>query len=353
MIETREITLRKGGFSLDRISFIVREGRYCFLVGPSGAGKTLILETLAGLRIPDLGSVFLDGAEVTGLPPEKRGIGFVYQDYSLFPHYTAYQNITFGMRMKGDSPTRIKEKTRDLLSLFGISHLRERYPGTMSGGEKQRVALARALAIEPKVLLLDEPFAALDPASREDCMAGLRDLHRDRGITILQVSHSRDDVYALADDLILVDGGTILQQGRKDEVFRNPVSARAAAVTGRENIIPGTVRSASGSYILAEANGSAIHGLGRCNLGEQAYICVRAGDFRLSNASQGRERPANSFSGVIGAMDFTDYTCICRISGSVPLKVMITRRLAEEENLKEGDPIFADVPADKVLILPG
>ncbi|MEI6842174.1 MAG: ABC transporter ATP-binding protein, partial [Methanomicrobiales archaeon] len=197
MIRLEHISLQRGSFSLDDINLDVQSGRYYFLMGPSGAGKTLILEIIAGLKDPCSGQVYMNGTDITGTRAEDRNIGFVYQDYSLFPHYSVAKNVAFGMKMQGKSPSDQDKKVRELLQQFGIAHLAGRSPQALSGGEKQRVALARALAINPSVLLLDEPFAALDPVSREECMQGLRDLHRDNGITILQVSHSRDEVYTL------------------------------------------------------------------------------------------------------------------------------------------------------------
>ena len=249
MIVLEGVSLQIGTFTLAEISLSIRDGAYTFLMGPSGAGKTLILETIAGIRTPESGRILIDGTDVTHLPPERRRVGFVYQDYSLFPHFTVRRNIAFGIKMHGKSPAIQDRATHELLDMLGISDLADRYPLTLSGGEQQRVALARALAIEPGILLLDEPFAALDPRAREECMEGLQRVHRDRGITILQVSHSREEAYSLADEVALVDGGVLLQAGPIASVFSRPAGRKAATIAGFENILEGRV-TGSGDHLL-------------------------------------------------------------------------------------------------------
>ena len=191
MIEFDRVSLALGSFSLNDVSLTIGRGDYYFIVGPSGAGKTVLLETIAGLHRPESGRVLLRGEEITTLPPEKRRVALVYQDYSLFPHMKVADNVGYGLKMQRRDKARIRERVADLLQQFGIDHLADRYPATLSGGEQQRVALARSIAVDPDVLLLDEPLSALDPVSKEKFIRDLQRIHREHNLTIVQVSHSR------------------------------------------------------------------------------------------------------------------------------------------------------------------
>jgi molybdate/tungstate transport system ATP-binding protein len=352
MIGLENISLQRGAFRLSDLSFNVKSGRYFFLMGPSGAGKTLILEIIAGLKTPGSGRVLQNGIDITGFRPEDRKIGFVYQDYSLFPHYTVEKNVAFGMKMQGKSPTDQDKLVRGLLQQFGISKLADRFPPTLSGGEKQRVALARALAIGPSVLLLDEPFAALDPVSREECMQGLRDLHHDQGITIIQVSHSRDEVYSLADEVALIDHGSLLQIGRPTDVFSHPETRRAAVIAGTENIFEGTVHTTAGGLNNIDVQGVNIIGEGNYPRGSKVVICIRAGDITIHKDSQVPDYHDNIIQGTIASQIITDYTCTIVVKGPVQVKVTIPRKNKETSIFQNGDSVRLSFSRYHVLILP-
>ncbi len=352
MIGLEHISLQRGLFSLNDISLDVQSGRYYFLMGPSGAGKTILLEIIAGLKVPGSGRVLLNGNDITNAEPEDRNIGFVYQDYSLFPHYTVRKNVAFGMKMQGKSLSDQEKNVQWLLQQFGISHLADRYPTTLSGGEKQRVALARALAIGPSVLLLDEPFAALDPVSREECMQGLKDLHRDNGITILQVSHSRDEVYSLADEVALIDHGSILQTGRPTDVFSNPKTRRAAVIAGTENIFEGVVRTKAGGLNKIDVQGVNITGEGNYPPGSRVVLCIRSGDITIQKNSQAADYIDNIIQGTIVSQIFTDYTCTLAVEGPVPMKVTIPRKNQEKSVFQNGDVVRLFFSRYQVLVLP-
>jgi molybdate/tungstate transport system ATP-binding protein len=352
MIGLENISLQRGAFGIRDVNLDVKSGRYFFLMGPSGAGKTLILEIIAGLKVPGSGRVLLDGIDITGALPEERNIGFVYQDYSLFPHYTVGKNIAFGMKMQGRTPSDQDKKVHGLLQQFGISHLADRLPPTLSGGEKQRVALARALAIDPSVLLLDEPFAALDPISREECMQGLRALHRDQGITILQVSHSRDEVYSLADEVALIDHGSILQTGSPTEVFSHPETRRAAIITGTENIFEGVVHKTSGGMSTIDVQGVTITVEGNYPPGSTVVICVRAGDIAIDKNGQVSDHPDNTIQGTIASQVITDYTRTLTVKGPLPLIVTLPRKIQEQSAFQNGDSVRLSFSKNHVLVLP-
>jgi ABC-type Fe3+/spermidine/putrescine transport system ATPase subunit len=219
MIVLEGVSLRRGDFSLQNVNLDVGKGEYLFLVGPSGAGKTLLLEVIAGLHMDATGRILIRGNDMTGVPPEERNVALVYQDYALFPHLTVRENVAFGPRMRGLSKDRINTLVNNLLDRFGVRGLEGRYPGTLSGGERQRIALARALATEPDILLLDEPFAAVDLDLRGRFVREMRDLQRERGITVVQVSHAKDEASALADRVAVISAGRILHTGPVEEAF--------------------------------------------------------------------------------------------------------------------------------------
>ncbi len=240
MIRLDGLRLRVGRFDLTDITFEVPTGGYALIIGPTGSGKTTLLDAIAG-HTPLLGGrVWAHGEDVTDLPPEKRRLGIVYQHYHLFPHLSVRENIAYGLRGQsaGDAA---ESRVQALAGMLGINTLLERSVHGLSGGEQQRVAIARALAPRPSVLLLDEPFAAVDPATRTLLRRELRALHEAEGITTLQVTHDFDDALRLGDMVAVMADGRIVQQGRPEEVFRFPNSAFVARFVGTGNVIAGQV----------------------------------------------------------------------------------------------------------------
>jgi molybdate/tungstate transport system ATP-binding protein len=203
-----------GNFKLD-VDFCMSKG-YCVILGPTGAGKSLLLELIAGIMKPDKGRVIMDGNDITELPPEKREIGFVPQDYALFPHMNVYKNIAYGLRVRG-----VKDdgNVKEIAKKLGISHLLDRKPATLSGGEKQRVALARALVIQPKLILLDEPLSAVDLRTKERLMSELRKVHDEFGIPVVHVTHSLVEAAMLADEIAIMMQGRIVEKGEAKKVL--------------------------------------------------------------------------------------------------------------------------------------
>ena len=242
MIRLEGVTVVAGGFTLGDVSLEVPAGGYALLIGPTGSGKTTLLETVAGHLPPTRGRVWLHDEDVTTLAPEHRGVGFVYQEHLLFPHLSVAENIGYGLdrsRVEGRG-SRIAE----LAEALGIAQLLDRGVARLSGGERPRVALARALAPRPSVLLLDEPFAALDPSTRASLRRSLLTLQRSERVTILQVSHDFDEALRLGDLVAVLADGRVLQQGTPEEVFRRPNSAFVAQFTGAGNVLAGTVSQA-------------------------------------------------------------------------------------------------------------
>lgn len=227
-------------FKLRDINLDIDQGEYFIILGPSGAGKTLLLEIIAGIWKPDKGKIHIKGLDFTKVPPEKRGIGIVYQDYMLFPHKTVYENIAFGLKLRNYSTEDIESKVKELMELLDIEKLSNRYPRTLSGGEKQRVAIARAIIIQPNVLLLDEPLSSLHKHAQKEIIGELKRINKAFGITILHVTHNFDEALALADRIAIMNKGRICQVGTPDSIFRKPESKFVADFVGVENLIKGT-----------------------------------------------------------------------------------------------------------------
>lgn len=241
MIDIDNLTVRLPGFCLDRIQLSVQEGEFFALIGPTGSGKTVLLESIAGLVRCWQGSIRIQGTDVTNLPPESRGVGIVYQDQALFPHLSVRENIAYGLRYRPQTGNASPVPLDTWSDRLGLAHLLDRDIHNLSGGEKQRVALARALVIQPAVLLLDEPLSALDPNFREEIRQLLNALHQETDITILMVTHDFSEAHFLAHRVAVIHKGRIEQTGDLKDVFSAPVTPFVAQFVGMKNIFTATV----------------------------------------------------------------------------------------------------------------
>jgi len=213
----------------------IRDGEFLTLLGPSGCGKTTILRMIAGLESPSSGRIVLDGEDITYLPPYKRDVNTVFQNYALFPHMTVEENISFGLRMKGVPSDEAKRRIDRVLSLIRLENLRERYPSQMSGGQQQRVAIARALVNNPKILLLDEPLGALDYQLRKTLQIELKDLQAELGVTFVFVTHDQEEALTMSDRIVIIDNGVIQQDDVPDVVYHRPINSFVAEFIGESN----------------------------------------------------------------------------------------------------------------------
>jgi sulfate/thiosulfate transport system ATP-binding protein len=227
--------------AVDRANLEIGQGSLIALLGPSGSGKSTLLRLIAGLETPDEGRLWLSGKDATKQNVRERNIGFVFQNYALFKHLTIAQNIAFGLEIRSISASKVKKKVAELLDLIQLSGLGDRYPAQLSGGQRQRVALARALAIEPKILLLDEPFGALDARVRRDLRSWLRQLHDRSHVTTVFVTHDRSDAMAVADKIAIMNKGYIEQVGTPSEIYNHPANAFVMGFVGPVNVLPSSL----------------------------------------------------------------------------------------------------------------
>lgn len=246
-IEITRLRRQFGAFAaLDDVSLNIADGEFVAVLGPSGSGKTSLLRILAGLDQPDAGSVHRDGQDLLALDARRRGVGLVFQHYALFPHMTVAQNVAFGLRVRPwrlrPKASAIKTSVDTLLRRVELDGFADRYPAQLSGGQRQRVALARALAIEPRLLLLDEPFGALDAQVRVNLRSWLREFHRSLGITTLFVTHDQDEALEMADRVVLMNRGRIEQIGTPEQIYRQPATPFASRFIARGQALPGEVQ---------------------------------------------------------------------------------------------------------------
>jgi molybdate/tungstate transport system ATP-binding protein len=338
-------------FSLQDINLEVMPGEFFVILGPTGAGKTLLLETIAGFYIPDRGEVWLDGHEVTRISPEQRKIGFIYQDYALFPHMTVEQNIRFGLKARKSSAPLDKERVREIMAWLSIAHLAHRFPDTLSGGEQQKVAIARAIAIEPSVLLLDEPLSALDPRTRDYLREELKRVKEELGITMLHVTHDQTEAMVLADRIAVMMHGKIVQVGSPKEIFYKPLNEELAEFVGVENIFLGIIhQNENGIAEIAVDTVGTIYAVSECRDGP-VKVFVRPEDIVLSERIGEGSSARNVLRERI--LELQDMGALTRVKLDCGLIALITTQSREELGLGRGREVYASFKATAVHVVRG
>lgn len=258
MITVSNVSKRFGDFTaLDDVSIEVPDGSLTALLGPSGSGKSTLLRIIGGLEYADEGSVVIHGEDVTGVSPQKRGIGFVFQHYAAFKHMTVHDNVGFGLKIRKTSKERIDERVNELLKIVGLAGFAKRYPSQLSGGQRQRMALARALAVEPRVLLLDEPFGALDAKVRAELREWLRRLHEEVHVTTLLVTHDQEEALSIADNIAVMDNARIEQVGGPRELYDRPANSFVMGFLGPVAQVDDTLVRPHDISLLAQPDGDA------------------------------------------------------------------------------------------------
>jgi iron(III) transport system ATP-binding protein len=242
--------------AVNSINLEIEDGEIMTLLGPSGCGKTTTLRCIAGFLIPDEGKIYLGDQQMTDLPPEKRGIGFVFQNYALWPHMTVFDNLAFGLRLRRVAKSQVKKRVDEALEMVRLSGFAERYPRQLSGGQQQRIALARALVIQPRVLLLDEPLSNLDAQLREEMRFEIRELQKNLGITAVYVTHDQAEALVLSDRIAVMNDGIITQIGTPKQIYNQPNNRFVAGFIGLSSFVEGTVTGldSMGTYATVTTN---------------------------------------------------------------------------------------------------
>jgi putative spermidine/putrescine transport system ATP-binding protein len=336
--------------ALNGIEIELGEGEFLSLLGPSGCGKTTALRLVAGFDRPDAGRIVVEGRDVTGVAPAKRDMGMVFQAYSLFPNMTAAQNVEFGLKIRGKRREDRRKRVHDLLELVGLGHAVDRYPHQLSGGMQQRVALARALAIEPRVLLLDEPLSALDAKVRVQLREEIRRIQLEFGITTLYVTHDQEEALAISDHVAVMYGGVIEQMGAPAEMYTAPATPFVAEFIGTMNRLEARVVDGASGHV--DYGGSRLQidaARGRTD-GERVMILIRPEALELEASTNGDAPGANVLTGEVIAQTFLGPVTRLKVSGGL-IADMSTARAAA---LPVGARVSARVPAEgaKLLSLP-
>lgn len=285
-IRVENISKRFGNFqAVDNVSFEVESGSLVALLGPSGSGKSTILRILAGLDSCDTGKVWFGDEAATDLHARSRSVGFVFQHYALFRHLTVQDNIAFGLDVRGVPKPQARARAQELLELVGLKGLGERYPAQLSGGQRQRVALARALAPDPKLLLLDEPFGAIDAKVREELREWIRKLHDEVGVTSIFVTHDQDEAFSVADRVLLIHGGKVEQLGTPTEILDDPQTEFVARFVGEVSVFNAVIKNGkavAGSLAATVEDGQSRDEVGGVHReGDRVHLVIRSYDLKL------------------------------------------------------------------------
>jgi len=344
MIQIQNLSLRFTDFALKDVCLTVENGEFFSLLGPTGAGKTLILESIAGLVQPSEGQILIGGRNVTSFPPEKRGVGIVYQDQALFPHLSVRENIFFGLRYHRKSRNIRSLSLDSLLKNLRLTHLLDRSVHDLSGGEKQRVALARALAIDPAVLLLDEPLSSLDPNFREEIRQLLKDLHAQTAITVLMVTHDFSEAHFLAQRVAVIHAGCIEQVGSVARVFMQPATPFVAQFVGMKNIFPAVFNDRQaqvGKLSFQISRQKSVH----------SRIAIRPEHVRLFTTRPGNGLP-NLLEGVIACIRNQGlYSEVVADVSDFQLQTILTTSDLHAMQISPGQRVFMSVAPENIHTL--
>jgi putative spermidine/putrescine transport system ATP-binding protein len=287
VLELADVTKRYGGIAaVEHVSLQLANGEFLSLLGPSGSGKTTTLQMIAGLAQPSSGEIFLSGRPIGPLPPYKRDIGMVFQNYALFPHMTVARNIAFPLEMRNTARSEIGRRVESVLRLVDLPGLADRLPKQLSGGQQQRVALARAIVFEPKLLLMDEPLGALDKRLREQMQLEIKHLHKRLGISIIYVTHDQDEALVMSDRIGVFNRGRLEQIGPVEELYERPSTRFVAEFIGETNTISGKLGAAEGGYAVLETADGALRGRSQAVLatGSGAALSIRPERIRLETS---------------------------------------------------------------------
>lgn len=349
-VRLAEVTKRYGKVvAVDRLSLTVQDQEMVSLLGPSGCGKTTTLRCIAGFVIPDTGKIFIGEQEVTRVPPEKRDIGFVFQNFALWPHMTVYQNLAFGLRLRKIPKAQIKGRVQEALALVRMAGMEDRFPRQLSGGQQQRVALARALVLRPRVLLLDEPLSNLDAKLREEMRFEIRELQRQLKITAIYVTHDQAEALVLSDRIAILNHGKIVQIGTPEEIYQRPVNTFVAGFIGLCTFIEAQVITlSSDGSILRTEDGLTIKTIKKdLFLGQRVTLAVRPEFITISVAKP--ETSENVFPARITRYAYLgdNLDCWLRIG-----KWDLRTRLPVSLSPTVGQEVFVRLKPEHIIVIP-
>ncbi len=338
--------------AVDHLNLKVEDGEYFALIGPTGHGKTTTLKLIAGLEKPDEGDVYIDGRRVTDLPPEDRGAGFVFETFSLFPHYDVWRNVTYGPQVRGEDLERSSRVARQLLEMVLLDRRTEAFPDELSGGMKQRVALARALATGSKLLLLDEPFGALDAKIRMALRNEVRMMVEHLGLTAIHLTNDTEEAMTISDRIGVLRRGAIIQVDAPEELYRHPKSLFAANFIGESNFFEGEVKKTAGNRVLIEIEGNRILRMTASDdwkSGDRIVLMVRAENVDIS---QEKARRANTMGGVIERSQFIHGFTRYEIRSDVSRSVIAWMSATGRNNLRIGSKVRVGFRPETLLAFP-
>ncbi|MGE3147918.1 MAG: ABC transporter ATP-binding protein [Pseudorhodoplanes sp.] len=340
--------------AVDQVDLTVKRGEFLTFLGPSGSGKTTTLMMVAGLLQPTSGEILLNGKPLDPLPPYRRNIGMVFQQYALFPHMTVNGNVSFPLEMRNMSKAEIRRKVADALKLVGLPDHGDRYPSQLSGGQQQRVALARAIVFQPPLLLMDEPLGALDKKLRDQMQIEISRLHRELGISVLYVTHDQEEALVMSDRIAVFDRGHIEQIGRPKELYERPRTRFVADFIGSSSFLPGIVREANGDYAVVETEAGALRGFnsGGLSAGSKAVMTVRPE--RVSIGTRQPDSSVNALDGRVRDVIYLGQACKIVINWGSGRELIALQQASSfgERDVEPGAQVTAQWSAVDCNVLP-
>jgi molybdate/tungstate transport system ATP-binding protein len=342
-VALERVTVSLAAFRLRDVSFTLAPGEIFVVLGPSGAGKSVLLETIAGFHRPDSGTIRIGERDMTFAPPEKRRIGFMLQDYALFPHLTVAQNVQFGCR---GEPAR----ARELLGRLGLTPLSNRRPAGLSGGEKQRVALARALAMDPGLFLFDEPLSALDARARDALREELKSLLRQLNLPAIYVTHDQAEALVLADKMAVLRDGALLQVGAPSDIFNAPANEFVARFVGVETVLEGETLAVSDGDVRIAVGDREIHAVGE-RASRRLLVCIRPENVALARSASVNSSVRNQFDARVVQVAALGQVLKITLDCGFPLVAYVTKQSYLELNLEPGARVVAGVKATAIHLI--
>ncbi len=352
LLALRNLTKHYGGTAaVSNLSIEVQQGEFYGLLGPSGCGKTTVLRMIAGLILPDAGVIELNNQEITRLPSERRGFGMVFQNYALFPHMNIFENVAFGLRARHLPKERIAERVVEALSLVNLGGYEQRRVDELSGGQQQRVAIARAIAIQPMLLLFDEPLSNLDAALRERTRKELRDLILRLGLTAIYVTHDQEEAFALCDRISVMNAGTLLQTGTPRQLYEEPGQLGVASFIGRNNLFEARRLNEEGGICLVET----LKGSHQVNIAAERFpkevngnsltLAIRPEHLRITRHGGGEE---NLMAAQVKEINYSGATVTLKLDAAgLDLELL----LIDADGFAVGDSCFVELPRDRIMPL--